>query len=241
MGIDPISCRGKICTFDCVYCQIGKTKKFTAERGIYVPVNELIEEIKSLVSPAVALDIDYITFSGKGEPTLAKNLGKMIKAIKTFRKNRVAILTNASLMNREDVRKDLLLADFVIVKLDAYSQKSLEAINGQMKGITFNAILEGIKKFRSEYKGKLALRIMFVEENKENAKEISRIAREINSDEVQINTPLRPCRVKPLSREKLNAIKEYFEDMNSISVYENKKKKVEPISKEAVLMRRGKC
>jgi len=236
LGIDPISGKDKVCTFDCIYCQIGKTGRFTKERKIYIPLDEIIEELSSL--PPVK--IDYITFSGRGEPTLAENLGKIIKAIKTLRKDKIAVLTNSSLMYREDIREDLLLADFVIAKLDVYSQKSLEAINRPIKEITFNLILEGIKQFRFKYKGKMALQIMFLEENKGNAKEIAQIAKEINPDEVQINTPLRPCEIEPLSREKIDAVNEYFKDMNSISVYEKEKKEVEPISEEATLKRRGK-
>jgi wyosine [tRNA(Phe)-imidazoG37] synthetase (radical SAM superfamily) len=236
LGIDLLSRKDKICTFDCVYCQVGKTFKFEKERKTYVPADEIMEEIKSVSAPGV----DYITFSGRGDPTLAENLGQVIKGVRTLRKDKIAVITNSSLMHRQDVRNDLLLADFVIAKLDACSQKSLETINMPIKEITFNVILEGIKQFKSEYKGKLALQIMFIEENKENAREISRIAGEINPDEVQINTPLRPCGVKSLSREELNTIKEYFGDMNIISVYESERKKVEPISKEATLRRRGK-
>jgi len=236
LGIDPISEKEKICTFDCVYCQLGKTIKFTDERRIYVPVDKIIDEISSL--PPVK--IDYITFSGRGEPTLTENLGKMIKAIKALRKEKIAVLTNSSLMFREDVKKDLLLGDFVIAKLDAYSQRSLEAINKPVNGITFDMILEGIKQFRSEYKGKFALQIMFIDENKNNARELAHLAREIEPDEVQVNTPLRPCGVKPLSKEEVSQIKEYFKGINAISVYESKKKQVMPISSEDTLKRRGK-
>jgi wyosine [tRNA(Phe)-imidazoG37] synthetase (radical SAM superfamily) len=81
---------------------------------------------------------------------------------------------------------------------------------------------------------------MFVEENKVYAKEIAQIAKEINPDEVQINTPLRPCKVKPLPREELDKIKKHFEGLNAISVYEAKLKEVKPVSKEDTLKRRGK-
>ncbi|MGC8979703.1 radical SAM protein [Caldisericum sp.] len=236
LGIDPISEKDKICTFDCVYCQLGRTSKLTKKRRIYVQQDEIVDEISSL--PPV--EIDYITFSGRGEPTLAENLGKMIKAIRTLRKDKIAVITNSSLLYREDVIEDLLSANFVIAKLDAYSQKCLEIINRPMKQITFNTILDGIKQFRSLYKGKFALQIMFIEENMKNAKELSQLAKEINPDEVQINTPLRPCKSKPLSKKKIDEIKEYFRDMNSISVYDSERKQVEPISTEDTLKRRGK-
>ncbi len=237
LGIDLISMdKGKVCNFNCIYCQIGKTSIFSNRREIFVPTAKIIEEIKALP----LIEIDYITFSGSGEPTLAKNLGQAIKAIKKIRKEKIAVITNSSLMDREDVQEDLSFADFVIAKLDACSQDLLLRINRPVKTIKFDAIVKGIKKFRTKYKGKLALQIMFLKENQEKAGEIARIAKEINPDEIQINTPLRPCGSKPLSKAELSIIKGYFKDLNSISVYESEKKRVEPISKKNTLRRRGK-
>jgi wyosine [tRNA(Phe)-imidazoG37] synthetase (radical SAM superfamily) len=236
LGIDPVSGKRKICSFDCIYCQIGRTKIYSDERKIFVSVREVIEEIDSLAP----MEIDYITFSGKGEPTLAKNLGQMIKTIKKIRSGRVAVLTNSSLMDREDVHRDLSLADFVAVKLDAASGEVFEAVNRPLETIKFDTVIKGIKKFRNCYKGKFALQIMFVEENKKHAEEIAKIAKDINPDEVQINTPLRPCDVEPLSRAQLDAVKVFFEGLNTISVYEAEKKQVTPISNKDTLRRRGK-
>ncbi|MDP8233811.1 MAG: radical SAM protein [Candidatus Saelkia tenebricola] len=236
LGIDPISGEEKICTFDCIYCQLGRTKNFTDERKVFVPVAEIIKELDLLPS----VQIDYITFSGAGEPTLAKNLGQMIKAIKKIRNEKIAVLTNSSLIDREDVREDLLLADFVAVKLDAVSQEVFKIVNMPLETIKFNTVLNGIKDFKNIYKGKLALQIMFMPENKKCAQDIARIVKEINPDEVQINTPLRPCGVEPLSMVELDEIKGYFKNLNSISVYDAEKKKVKPISNEDTLKRRGK-
>jgi wyosine [tRNA(Phe)-imidazoG37] synthetase (radical SAM superfamily) len=236
LGIDPISDRYKICTFDCVYCQLGRTHKFANERKVFVSVDEIIDEINSLPD----IKIDYITFSGRGEPTLARNLGEMIKSIKTIRKEKIAVITNSSLMDKDDVIEDLLLADFVMAKLDAYSQNSFEAINRPMIGLTFDAILDGIKRFRRVYKNKFALQVMFIEENKNYVGELSQLAREISPDEIQINTPLRPCKVKPLPKEEIDKIKEYFRDMNYISVYDVEKREVKPLSTKDTIQRRGK-
>jgi len=236
LGVDPLSRENKVCTFDCSYCQLGKTSEFTDERKNYVPKDDIINEILSLPP----IEIDYITFSGRGEPTLAKNLGEIIKATRAARKDKIAVITNSSLLLREDVAVDLLLADFVLAKLDAYSQKSLEIINRPIKKITFQKILDGIRQFRSKYNGKFALQIMFVNENKNNVSELAQLAKEIKPDEIQINTPLRPCRVEPLSKKEIDEIKKHFEGMNPISVYEAKRKKVLPISGEETLKRRGK-
>lgn len=236
LGIDPISGKVKICSFNCIYCQLGKTRLFTGKRKIFVPAQEVIGEINSFP----ALKIDYITFSGAGEPTLAKNLGQMIKAIKRIRDEKIAILTNSSLIDKKDVQRDLLLTDFVVAKLDVSSQELFEKVNQPVPGLKFNRILKGIKEFKARYKGKLALQIMFAEENKGYARGIARMARDIDPDEVQVNTPLRPCGVRPLSKKELSIIKSNFKGMNVISVYDIKKKKAKSISREQTLRRRGK-
>ena len=236
LGIDPLSNDGKVCTFNCMYCQLGETRFLTDERKIFVPTVEVIDELDSLPN----LKIDYITFSGTGEPTLAKNLGQMIKAIKKIRNEKIAVLTNSSLLNKEDVRQDLLPADFVIAKLDAGFQEAFETINKPLKTIKFSTVLKGIKDFKSIYAGKLALQIMFIDENRKQAKEIAKIAQEINPAEVQINTPLRPCKSKPLSEAEIDVIESYFSGLNVISVYKAEKKKIKPISSEDTLRRRGK-
>jgi len=245
LGIDPLSMDKKICSFDCAYCQIGKTLIKTKERKIYVPTKEIIEEIKSLPP---AIPIDYITFSGSGEPTLAGNLAEAIKEIRALRKEKIAVITNSSLMWDKSVRDELALADFVMTKLDAFDQKSLEEINKPLKEIRFEDIYNGILSFRKEHNTKLAVQIMFLKTNKDNFKELAKRAFKINPDEIEINTPLRPCAVKPLSEKEIASIKGYFEELGKkldskatlLSVYEIKHKKVKSLSAKDTLKRRGK-
>lgn len=225
LGIDPVSARQKVCTFDCIYCQVGKTKIFSDERKIYAPTAEIIKELVSLPP----LKVDYITFSGAGEPTLAENLGQLIEEIKKIRSEKIAILTNSSLMDREDVQKDLLLADFVSAKLDACSEKLFSEINQPMRAIRCETVVKALKEFRAQYKGALALQIMFVANNKTCAEKISRIAKEIDPDEIELNTPLRPCDVKPLSVEELKEIESRFlrncgETVKIVNVYKRRGK-----------------
>lgn len=237
LGIDAVSVGPeKVCSFDCIYCQIGKTENPQTQRKIFVPTEKIISEIKLLPD----LKIDYITFSGAGEPTLAENLSEIIKEIRKIKKEKIAIITNSSLMDHAGVRRDLGLADFVIAKLDAPSQQILEAVNKPHRRVKFENILKGLKDFRSEYKGRFALQVMFIEENKSSAGRIAHLAREINADEIQINTPLRPCGLKPLPKEDLDGIKALFEAENIVSVYDAKKKQVKPISEPDTLKRRGK-
>ena len=144
------------------------------------------------------------------------------------------------MLNREDVAKDLSGCDFVIAKLDAFDEKSFRAINKPHPALNFSLLVKGIKKFRSVYQGKIGIQIMFTAVNKEHAKEIADIAREINPYQVQLNTPLRPCGISPLSESEMYKIKQSFKGLNVISVYEAENKKVEPLSKNETLKRRGK-
>ena len=235
LGVDLISKKEKACTFDCVYCQIGPTRVTSDKREIFVSTKLVLGEIKSLSD----LKIDYITFSGRGEPTLAKNLGEAIREIKKIRKEKIAVITNSSLMGRKDVREDLALADLVMAKLDACCDAPFLGINKAIQGITFDKILKGIKEFKSGYNGRLALQVMFIEDNKKCAGDIAKLVKEIDPHEIQINTPLRPCGVEALSREEINKIKGYFKGMSVISVYDAEKRKAKAINKEDTLRRRG--
>ncbi|HHV80799.1 TPA: radical SAM protein [bacterium] len=246
LGIDPLSQEEKICTFDCIYCQLGKTLVYPYRRRIYVPTEAIIGELKALPE----IRINYITFSGRGEPTLAKNLGQMIRAVKAIRPESVAVLTNSSLMSQPEVREDLVEADLVVAKLDAYSSASFEKINRPQPGIEFNIVVEGIRQFRVISSHRLALQIMFVEENKNHPEEFWPILDYIQPDEIQINTPLRPSPVQPLSQEEISKIKRCFSTYNEflpegrkinlISIYDVKPRAVSSISDENTLKRRGK-
>lgn len=238
LGIDLLSQSEKICTFDCLYCQLGSLSEYTTERKIYVPTESIINEIKSLPE----LKVDYFTFSGRGEPTLAKNLGEVIQTLRQITNVPIAVLTNSSLINDRQLRDELAQADFVALKLDAYSQESLEEINRPPTGIKFDAIIDGMRKFRKEFKGRLALQIMFIEQNESHVDKFIKLAKEIKPDEIQINTPLRPSDIEFLSKDKISKIKKRFEvlQIDIISVHDTKHKKVTSICKDATLKRRGK-
>lgn len=241
LGIDLLSQEDKICNFNCVYCQLGATTRYTVEREIYIPVEKVIEEIKTLPQ----IQADYITFSGRGEPALAQNLGQAIEAIKLIRKEPIAVLTNASLMGKEDVRKELALADFVIAKLDAASAESLQVVNRPARGVEFGNILEGIKEFKKEYSGNLALQTMFIDNNKDDIKKFIYLANYIKPNEIQVNTPLRPSGINPLSKEEILKLRDLFSTLckgiNIVSVYDERlSKNILSISDEDTLKRRGK-
>jgi len=221
LGIDPVSTdRSKLCSFDCIYCQAGKTRTLTNKRKIYVRTGDILEEIKKYKPPR----IDYLTFSGRSEPTLAKNLGEIIRGIRKIRGEKIAVLTNSSMLWVKGVREDLKKADFVAAKLDAVSPQMLKEISKPAKGMTLHKILRGIVEFKKSFRGKFALQIMITRQNKKYAKELAMIAKSINPDEIYINTPLRPSRVKALPEKELREIKKYFRGTKSATVYDAKRK-----------------
>ncbi len=234
LGIDPITAKKKICNFDCIYCQLGRTTEFYNERENFVSVDDIMKEINSLP----AIDIDYYTFSGRGEPTLALNLGEMIRSVRKSTKGKIAVITNAANIDQKAVQEDLMLADLVLAKLDACSEESLKIVDIPGKGVTFPKIVQGIKDFKRKFKGKLALQIMFIEENKEHAKAISDIARDIDADEIQINTPLRPGGT-PLNEKDLINIKKHFRNLPAMTVYEMERRTVEPFNEKETILRHG--
>ena len=235
LGIDLLSQDKKICTFDCSYCQIGRAQSVSTNRKVYVPTQKIVEELKGL--PKVK--IDYLTFSGRGEPCMAENLGEAIETVRTLMAKPVAVLTNATLLDMDDVVTELALADVVAVKLDAWSQSSLFMINNPAQGITFDRIYQGIKRFRQKYHGQLAIQMMFVPENKEFAEKMAELVFEIKPDEVQINTPLRTCVVSPLSCEEIFKIKKCFNGLKTVTAYDTIHDKDKPISMEDTARRRG--
>ncbi|MFH1783282.1 MAG: radical SAM protein [bacterium] len=239
LGIDLLSQNEKSCVFNCIYCQVGNVCEYTKKRKIYVPTKDIIAEIKALPD----VDIDYMTFSGRGEPTLALNLGEVIRELRKIRKEPVAVLTNSALIEKKDVREDLALADFVMCKLDGASQQALDSVDRPAPGIKIENIVKGIKDFRGEFKKKLALQIMLMEENKGEVGELARLAMDIRPDEIQINTPLRPGGAKPLARDEIEDIKKNFNDIlqgkiRIVTVYDKEPSRVSPMDEEQIINRR---
>ncbi|MBW2980510.1 radical SAM protein [Candidatus Woesearchaeota archaeon] len=236
LGIDGVCRPRKTCSFDCSYCQLGKTLNKTAKRIALVSQKKVKRELKQEIKKAKA---DVVTISGTGEPILNKNLGKIIDSIRQVTDLPIAILTNSSLLYKKDVQKDLKKLDIVIAKLDAPNEKLFQEINKPAKGIAFRKVLEGLKEFRKGFKGKFALQMMFIDKNKDYASKLAKLARKIKPGEVQINTPLRPCAEKSLSRKEMGKIKSKFKGLNVVSVYESKRPKVKILSLHETRIRRG--
>lgn len=239
LGVDIISTNEKTCSLDCVYCQLGRTVNRTTERKVYVETEWIEREIKAIF-PDIEDNTDVTTFAGMGEPALGANLGEVAEMLKQYSRKPLAILTNAALITDEEVREDLKKLDVVVAKLDAPDQRTFEQVNRPVTGeIKVDEIINGLTEFRRGYKGRLCLQMMFVAENKDSRAEMARIAADIQPDEVQLNTPLRPCAVKPLSPAEMAGIQEHFKGFTVSSVYEKLKPEVRTIDKSGVIRRRG--
>jgi len=217
LGVDLLPAGGKTCSFDCTYCQLGRTVRRLTVRAEFVALRALARELEAARNVAA----DYVTFSGMGEPTLASNLGEALRLARDVLGLPTAVLTNSSLMAKEDVRRDLACADVVVAKLDAPDERLFRRINRPLMRFSLTEIVEAIGLFRAAYKGKLALQIMFVEANRDAARSMAAIAGKLSPDEVQINTPLRPCPVRPLTTDEIAAIREEFRMLpNVVTVYD---------------------
>ena len=235
LGIDLLSTRGKTCSFDCVYCQLGRTIHSLDEPKEFVPISKLVLELEQVRG----VQADYATFSGVGEPTLASNLGQAIEIVRAVLGLPVAILTNSSLMPREDIRQELAQADIVVAKLDVPNEDLFHTINRPVIDYSLTEVLEGMRRFRLEFRGKLAVQMMFIEANKECAEDMARIAELLSPDEVQLNTPLRPCAVPPLTLEEMSSIKRAFsQHRNVLTVYEAPRPEVVPLNLQETRRRR---
>ncbi len=212
LGIDILPL--KTCSFSCVYCQLGRTTRKTVKRREYIPVKEILSQIKKIL--ASKQRIDYITFSGSGEPTLNTAISGLIREIKKMTSIPVAVLTNSSLFSRKEVRRALLEADLVIPSLDAASPEVFSRVNRPHPSLKIEKIIDGLKNFRKEYKGKIWLEIMLVKGINDKPSDLRKLKEAIASiqpDKVQLNTVIRPPAEKfalPLSPEELKKIRRFL-------------------------------
>jgi len=229
LGINMLHGDTKTCNFNCIYCQLGDSTNLQIERQEFVSIAKLSDDIKAFGE----VDADWVTFSGMGEPTLATNLGDAIKMVKSFLDLPVAIITNGSLITHENVRKDLALADMVIAKLDAPDESLFKAINRPSEKVIFRDMIQGWRTFRTEYKGKLALSLMLCDMNKRKAHELRLFVKYLMPDQVQLNTPLRPSDVEPLTADAIENIHKswFMQEKNVITVYESENMEVTSLNK----------
>lgn len=221
LGIDLIP--KKVCSLNCVYCEVGKTTLLTKQRKEYIKFDKVITEINDFMSKNN--NIDFITFSGSGEPTLNSRFGDVLAYIKENYPNvKTAVLTNGTLLSNKEIRNEMLLADVVLPSLDAASQEAFEKIDKPENTILINDYIKGIVDFKNEFKGEIWLEILILPNYNDSKTELDLLKNailKIKPNLVQLNTLDRPGTVKdliPASYEHLQKIVEYWNLPNVIII-----------------------
>ncbi|MFW5778211.1 MAG: radical SAM protein [Bacteroidota bacterium] len=213
LGVDLVP--KKVCSLDCVYCEVGKTTLLTTERKEYILYNKVVEELsryfKNNQNP------DYITFSGFGEPTLNLRIGDILQFIKSEKPEvPVAVLTNGTLFSDPKVREALTNADLILPSLDAATQKGFQKINRPATNLKIKEYINGLVAFRKEFKGDIWLEILILPDYNNNEEELLALREailKIKPDSVQLNTLDRPgteADLRGATREELRNIIDFW-------------------------------
>jgi wyosine [tRNA(Phe)-imidazoG37] synthetase (radical SAM superfamily) len=210
----------KICDFDCIYCQLGSTKSKIRERKEYVKIEDILNELRSWLQSNLqeSSNLNYITFSGLGEPTLNIKISELIADIKKITAIPVAVITNASLFSDVLVRKALSDADLVVPSLDAATQEVFIKIDRPEQNIRLDAIINGLIAFRKEFPRKIWLEVMLVRgvnDDLPHIRKLKEIVDRINPDKIQVNSPVRTTaepNVFPVEKKRLEKIKDILGD-----------------------------
>jgi len=198
LGVDLVP--RKVCSLDCVYCEVGKTTRLTTERKEYVPYDSVTAELENFF--ATNPDPEYITFSGSGEPTLNIRLGDVMSFIKRLKPGiPVAVLTNGTLLSDKKVRQELMDADLVLPSLDAARADVFARINRPAPGLDIATYIQGLIDFRREFSGKIYLEVFILPGYNYDDQQLDALKSailKIKPDEVQLNTLDRPGTVSHL-------------------------------------------
>ncbi len=223
----------KTCTLDCIYCECGKTTDLRLERENFIPTETILEELREAIGNEQMLD--YITFSGSGEPTLHKELGKIIEGIKKMTCTPIAVLTNGTLLHLEEVRRELLPADLVLPSLDAATPGVYQRIAQPHEGLDFESLVQGLIAFRKEYTGKIWLEVFIAQGYNDDEAELDKLHALITKtqpDKVQLNSLDRPPayeNILPVDTATLEGIQQRWDDL-PVEVIKRIRKRDEIIS-----------
>lgn len=211
LGVDLIP--PKTCTYDCLYCQIGKTTRKTVETAAYVDARAVIEELKVRLGQARP---DAVTFSGSGEPTLHSGIHDVLAFLREKSDVKTVILTNGSLLWRARVRQRVLQAHIVMPTLSTVSEETFQIIHRPHPEITASRVIEGLEALRREYAGDLHLEVMLLRGINDSDREVEALGDalgRISPDRIQLNTVVRPpsdSTAFPLDIQRLEEIKNFF-------------------------------
>ena len=210
LGVDLVPF--KVCSYDCIYCQVGGTTQCTLTRDEYVPTDEVLAELAQVFQ--AGCECDYVTLSGSGEPTLHRDVGRIIAGIKELTDVPVAVLTNGSLLYDPQVRRDLMEADLVIPSLDAADPETFQTINRPCKELSFETMVAGLVAFRREYPGRIHLEVLLaagINDSDEHTAKLKALIDRIDPDRIDLNTVTRPPTEEyalPVPRDRMEHIRE---------------------------------
>ena len=213
LGVDIIPY--KVCSLDCVYCQLGPTSALTIKRKEYVSPEKVIPELERVLKQGGR--IDYVTFSGSGEPTLNSKIGEMIRRVKELTGIPVAVLTNGTLLSDPEVRDELSAADLVVPSLDGGTPAAFRKVNRPHPDLSLQEIARGIAAFTSSFRGRVWLEVMLVRGINDSEFELGAIAAKIAAirpERVQLNTVVRPpaeAEARPLGPEEMDQARVFLQ------------------------------
>lgn len=211
LGVDLIRC--KTCTYDCLYCQVGRTTDRTMEVKAHVPLEEVLHELGEKLEKTQP---DTVTLAGSGEPTLHSQIDRVIAFVKEKTDTRVAVLTNGSLLWMQEVRRRVLEADILMPTLTTAFDKTFRAIHRAHEALSLPRIIEGLIRLRESYGGQLNLEVFLLRGFNDSDREVEALGEVIGRilpDRIQINTVARPPAdggAVPLDRERMEEIKNLF-------------------------------
>lgn len=191
LGISPIP--DNTCSHSCIYCQLGRTRHLTVEREEFYPLADMVREIDAFFSHPTSFDV--VTIVGEGEPTLYARMGDLIDAVKRRTDRPVAVITNGSLLHREDVARELMKADIVLPSVDAVDETAYRRINRPVRSLTSELVLGGIRSFTESFEGQVWLESMLLKEINDSDQALYRLRDYLDTvpyEKLYINTPVRP-------------------------------------------------
>jgi len=205
LGVDLVPF--KVCTYDCIYCQLGRTTHHTVARWDYVSVRAVLAEVEAALATGPAPDV--IGLAGSGEPTLNRRLGEIIAKIKERTAVPVAVLTNGSLLSQAWVRADLARADIVLPSLDAADADQFQLVNRPHRALHFETMVQGLAEFTRSFHGEVWLECLLLAGLTDDSDTVTRLARwveRIGPARVQLSTLARPgteARARAVPRQRL--------------------------------------
>ncbi|MGA9347606.1 MAG: radical SAM protein [Anaerolineae bacterium] len=207
----------KVCSYSCVYCQLGRTIKMQVERRVFYEPAQVLQDVQHKVEKAreIGEPIDYLTFVPDGEPTLDVNLGREIELLRPLR-IKIAVITNASLVWREDVREDLMKVDWVSLKVDSTREEVWRRINRPHGTLQLTSIFDGALEFAKAFGGKLATETMLVagvNDSDDHVREVTDFLARLRPARAYLSIPTRPPAeewVRPPAEEAINRAYQIF-------------------------------